>query len=154
MIVLRPITKDNWEEAAKLQVGEEQVDFIMPNVWSIAESKFYDTLQPAAIYHGGVMVGFLMVGLDPQDNQFWLYRFMIDHRYQGQGYGRAALQHLIALLQRTPGCTGLNVGYDSNNLAAERLYLGAGFTNTGTAPWGELTARLAWPTPPRPGCRA
>jgi diamine N-acetyltransferase len=141
-IVLRPITKDNWEEAAGLRVREDQSDFVAPNVWSIAESKFYPALQLMAIVDDDTAVGFLMYGIDPQDGQYWLYRFMIDQRYQGRGLGRVALARLIDLLRRTPGCTALNVGYDPANAVAERLYLSAGFEKTGLAPWGELTARL------------
>jgi diamine N-acetyltransferase len=141
-IVLRPITKDNWEEAAGLRVRDDQSDFVAPNVWSIAESKFYDALQPMAIYDGETMVGFLMYGLDPQDGQYWLYRFMIDQRYQGRGLGQAALNRFVDLLKRTPGCTEVNVGYEPANSPAERLYLSVGFQKTGVAPWGELTARL------------
>jgi diamine N-acetyltransferase len=143
-IVLRPITRDNWEETAGLNVREDQSDFVAPNAWSIAESKFYPALQPTAIYDDETIVGFLMYGIDPQDRQFWLYRFMIDHQYQGRGLGRAALARLIDLLRRTPGCAGLNVGYDPANVVAEQLYLSAGFVETGTASWGELTARLTF----------
>lgn len=141
-IVLRAITKDNWETAAGLNVRDDQADFVTPNVWSIAESKFYAPLQPTAIYDGGTMVGFLMFGRDPQDGQFWLYRFMIDTRYQRRGYGRAALQRLIDLLRRTPNSPELNVGYNANNSAAEALYLSVGFKKSGVAPWGELTAKF------------
>jgi diamine N-acetyltransferase len=143
-IVLRPITKDNWEDAARLRVREDQTDFVAPNVWSIAESKFYPALEPMAIYDDETIVGFLMHGVDPQDRQHWLYRFMIDQRYQGRGLGHAALARLIELLRRTPGCTGVNVGYDPANVVAERLYLSAGFEQTGLASWGELTARLTF----------
>src|SRR6266508_5907444 len=104
-IVLRPVTRENWEEAAGLQVREDQTDFITPNVWSIAASKFYDALQPMAIYDNVTMAGFLMFGRDANDGKFWLYRFMIDRRFQGRGYGRAALSRLIDLLRHTPGCT-------------------------------------------------
>lgn len=142
IIVLRPITKDNWEEAAGMAVRADQTDFIAPNVWSIAESKFYPELQPIAIYDDETMVGFLMYGVDPRDRQYWLYRFMVDHRYQGRGLGRAALARFVDLLRRTPGCTAINVGYDPANAVAERLYLSAGFEKTGVAPWGEMTARL------------
>ena len=140
-IVLRPVGSDNWEEAAGLKVRDDQSDFVAPNVWSIAESKFYDALRPMAIYDDETMVGFLMYGLDPQDGQYWLYRFMIDQRFQGRGLGRAALNRFIDLLKRTPGCTGVNVGYDPANAPAERLYLSAGFQKTGVAAWGEHTAR-------------
>ena len=50
----------------------------MSNVWAIAESKFYDALKPTGIYDGGTMVGFLAYGRNPHDDQYWLYRFMID----------------------------------------------------------------------------
>ncbi|MEA2513624.1 MAG: diamine N-acetyltransferase [Thermomicrobiales bacterium] len=143
-VVLRPITKDNWEAAAGLRVREDQADFVAPNAWSIAESKFYDALQPMAIYDDETMIGFLMYGLDPEDGQYWLYRLMIDQRYQRRGLGRAALARLIDLLRRTPGCGGVNVGYDPANTGAEQLYLSLGFVKTGLAPWGELTARLTF----------
>src|SRR5262245_7417413 len=118
-VVLRPITKDNWEEAADLMVREDQTDYVAANVWSIAESKFFEALQPMGIYDDETMVGFLMYGRDPQDRQYWLYRFMIDQRYQHRGFGRAALTRLIDLLQRIPGCTEVNVGYDPANSQAE-----------------------------------
>jgi len=142
MIVLRPITRDNWEDAAGLSVHDDQVDFVMPNAWSIAESQFDEELKPTGIYDGGKMVGFLCYGINPRDGHFWLYRLMIDAELQQKGYGRAALNRLIDLLRRTTNATELNVGYDPRNEVAERLYLSLGFAKTGVAPWGELTARL------------
>jgi diamine N-acetyltransferase len=143
-VVLRPLTSRNWEDAAQLTVRDDQKRFVAANVWSIAESKFHSALEPMAIYDGGTMVGFLMYGLDPQDKQHWLYRLMIDQRYQGKGYGRAALERLIAIMRRVTGCTGLNVGYEPDNVAAERLYFSLGFQPTGMADWGEKTARLSF----------
>jgi diamine N-acetyltransferase len=142
MIVLRAITKDNWEDAARLSVRNDQIDFVMPNAWAIAEAKFYDALKPTAIYDGGTMVGFLAYGRNPHDDKCWLFRFMIDANHQRKGYGRAALLRLFDLLRKTTDCTELNVGYDPNNTVAERLYLSVGFEKTGVAPWGELTARV------------
>jgi diamine N-acetyltransferase len=143
-IRLVPINASNWEDAARLQVREDQADFIVPNVWSIAESQFYPALQPTGIYDGFRMVGFLMYGLDPQDHRYWLYRFMIGRDDQGKGYGTAALNALITRLRQVPDCFELNVGYHHDNLAAERLYLRLGFQRMGAAPWGELMARLTW----------
>src|SRR5687767_552015 len=125
-IVIRPITKDNWETAANLQVREDQTEFVMPNVWSIAETQFHPWTQPYGVYHEGVMVGFLVYGKDPADGRYWLYRFMIDRRHQGKGYGKAALQTLIEHLRALPDCTAITVGYQPENVVAERLYLGAG----------------------------
>lgn len=141
-IFLRPITKANWESAAKLEVREDQRDFVVPNVWSIAESQFHPWTRPMAIYDGETMVGFLVFGRDPADGEYWLYRFMIDRRQQGKGFGRAALDALIAHLRTLADCRSLTVGYQPDNIAAERLYLSAGFVKGEPAPWGESTAHV------------
>lgn len=141
MIELKPISRANWQEAARLEVAADQQDFIEANVWSIAESRFYEQLTAMAIYDGRTMVGFLMWGYSPDDRRPWLFRFMIDHRHQGQGHGTAALRLLVKQL-RKEGLPELNVGYHRDNTAAEHLYVKAGFQKRGLAPWGEMTARI------------
>jgi diamine N-acetyltransferase len=42
MLTLKPITKDNWEEAIELKVKEEQKLFMASNLYSIAEVQFLD----------------------------------------------------------------------------------------------------------------
>ncbi len=141
MIVLLPITMQNWESAASLEVDDHQRDFIRSNAWSIAESLYHPELKPMGIYRGGTMVGFLMYGSAQQDGRAWLFRIMIDRKYQGQGLGKEALQRVIRRM-RDEGYTELNIGWDPANEVAERLYLHHGFEPTGMAEWGEKTARL------------
>lgn len=141
-ITLRPVTKENWENAAKLEVREDQQGFVAPNVWSIAETQFHHWTRPMAIYNGGTMVGFLVYGRDPDDGEYWLYRYMIDRRHQGKGFGKQGLTALIVHLRTLPDCRGITVGYQPENLAAERLYLSAGFVKGPPTHWGESTARL------------
>jgi diamine N-acetyltransferase len=141
VIVLLPITVQNWETAAALEVDDHQKNFIRSNAWSIAESRYHPELNPMGIYRGGTMVGFLMYGSAEQDGSAWLFRFMIDRKYQGQGLGKEALQRVIRRM-RDDGYTEINVGWDPANTVAERLYLNHGFEPTGVAAWGEKTARL------------
>jgi len=141
MIVLIPITIQNWETAASLELEPHQRDFIRSNAWSIAESLYHPELKPFGIYRGGTMVGFLMYGTAWQDGTVWLFRLMIDRTYQGQGLGKEALERVIRRM-RDEGYTDVNIGWDPENDVAERLYLNAGFEPTGMAPWGEKTARL------------
>jgi len=140
-VTLRPLSVSSWEEAARLVVRSDQAEFIESNLWSIAELQFYPSLRGITIHAGHAMVGFLVWGLSPDDNRPWLYRFMIDHRFQGQGYGRAALQRFLALA-KSEGASEMNVGYHHDNAVAERLYVSAGFIPQGLAPWGELMAKL------------
>lgn len=141
-ISLRPITKDNWEEAANLETLPEQAGFLTPNVYSIAESKFHDDLTTFAIYAGETMVGFAMYGRDPDDGRYWIMRFMIDRKFQRRGYGRAALQALITHMRTLPDITAINIGYEEANTVAAALYRSFGFIESGIAPWGEQTAIL------------
>ena len=140
-VELRPLTAENWEEAARLEVQLSQADFIESNLWSIAELQFYPSLSGWVIYHRRTMVGFLVWGLSPDDNRPWLYRFMIDRRHQQQGYGRAALLQLLTTLRRQ-GVPELNVGYHRDNTIAASLYASVGFVPQGLAPWGELMSRI------------
>ena len=139
---LSPITKDNWEQAALLEVADEQVDFVDPNVMAIAAMQFYPWIQPRAIYDGATMVGFLTYGQDPDDGQWWLYRFMIDRRFQGAGRGREALKRLLHEVAAIGGVPDLKVAYHPDNAAAAHLYTTSGVVESGPAPWGETTATL------------
>lgn len=39
------------------------------------------------------MIGFVALAYEPgSEENYWLCHYCIDHRYQGQGYGRKALQ--------------------------------------------------------------
>jgi RimJ/RimL family protein N-acetyltransferase len=141
-VELIPITKANWENAAKLEVREDQRDFVAANVWTIAESRFYPAVQMRGIMANGEMVGFLAYGKDADDGDVWLYRFMIDQRHQGKGFGRAGLLAAIEEWKANPDIPHVTLGYEPTNLPAERLYLSVGFVKGEMAPWGERTAKL------------
>ncbi|BFH15095.1 GNAT family N-acetyltransferase [Paenibacillus melissococcoides] len=141
-IHLQPITAGNWKECIALEVAPEQEGFIASNLYSIAEARFLDGFQCKGIYLDKCMIGFAMYGIDPDDGKYWIYRFMVDASYQGQGYGKRALQLLLdeigAQPDRTEHCL---LGYNPKNEAARRLYASAGFVETGIAPWGEMMAK-------------
>ncbi len=137
-----PLDADNWEEAAKLTLREDQVEFIASNLASIAESRFHPELQPCAIYSGETMVGFTMYARNPNDDQYWIYRFMIDQRYQRRGLGLRAMPVLIERIGNLPNVPEINISYDDHNEPARQLYRRAGFVEGDIAPWGERTAKL------------
>ena len=137
---LAPITKVNWERAAELNVREDQAQFVASNLYIIAETRWYPWTQLRGVYDGGEMVGFLAFGRDPDDDELWLYRYMIDRSAQGRGYGRAGLLALIEELRHDPANERITVGYKPDNAPAEALYLSVGFEPAAPAPWGESTA--------------
>jgi diamine N-acetyltransferase len=139
-VTLKQITKENWEECIDLTVGVEQKKFIASNLYSIAQVQFLTNFEAFAIYHNDTMVGFTLFGLDEDDHNYWIYRIMVDEKYQGNGYGSAALDQIIRYLSEKPDCDLIYLGYHPENYGAERLYFSAGFKNAGMAPWGEKLA--------------
>ena len=151
-ITLRAVTGENWREALTLTVRPEQQRFVAEYapITAIALAKAYirpgsAVWMPYAIYAGSMMVGFLALACEPEtDDQYWLFHFFIDQRYQGRGYGRAALQRSIALVKpEYPQCRALQLVVHPENTAAQGLYTAAGFQLTGAERWGEPVYRLS-----------
>ncbi len=56
-ITIRDLTGNTWLKAGRLQVDESQVNFVAPNMESIAWSKYETDLTPAGIYADDEVVG-------------------------------------------------------------------------------------------------
>ncbi|NLX08805.1 MAG: GNAT family N-acetyltransferase [Chloroflexi bacterium] len=143
-IRLQEVNKDNWQACTKLEPREDQRNFVAPNVYSLAEARFYPELVPLAVYDDKALVGFLMWGTDPDEppGHYWIARMMIDWRQQGKGYGRAAMEAILADLKARPDCVVILLSYHPHNQAAERLYASLGFEKTGEIIGGEVVVRL------------
>jgi len=142
MITLREITPANWRECINLAVKESQKTFVAPNVFSLAQAKIYPSYTPLAIYHDDEMVGFTLYGIDPDDNQMGISRLMIDQRYQGKGYGRAAMTQLLGIIRQDASLHAVYLSFEPENKNAEALYLSLGFKHTGEVEGGELVMKL------------
>ncbi|MFV8521183.1 GNAT family N-acetyltransferase [Bacillus sp. SBS7] len=142
-LYLRPIDKSNWKEATKLSVKEEQQTFIASNLYSIAEVQFLDNFYAKGIYLDEKMIGFTMFGIDPDDNNYWIYRLMIDKRFQGKGIGKQAIYLVIDEIKRNnhTNISLIMIGYAPENLTAKFVYKKAGFIETDLSPWGEQLAK-------------
>src|SRR5688572_28049356 len=112
-VTLRPLTAENWRECSELEVAKDQNEFVAPNLYSIAESHCEPTCVTMAIYADEVIVGFLMY--DAPEN--YLVRFMVDARYQGNGYGRAALALLLEQFEREGTHPTSSLSYIPGNAA-------------------------------------
>ena len=154
-IAIRAVTSANWRETLGLSVRPEQQRFISEYspIAALALAKAYIRpggmiWMPYAIYAGDTMVGFFTLAHEPDTtDQCWLFHFFIDQRYQGRGYGKAAMQSLIELVGREyPQCQMLLLTVHPENLAAQHIYAAAGFQQTGEERWGEPVYQLALPT--------
>jgi RimJ/RimL family protein N-acetyltransferase len=141
-VALVELTKDNWQEVARLEVLPHQKDFVANNLWTIAESQFYPWTSRRVILAHGQIVGFAVYGTMPDDDQLWLHRFMVAGTEQGAGVGRAALRLLIEEWKQIPELRIVKLSYEPDNEVAERLYVSEGFVPGEMADWGERIATL------------
>ena len=146
-IHLERVTYLNWHDIEKLRVTGEQECFLPSNMESLAyagivrEAGFH--VFTFGIYMGEKPIGFAMIGYDipydPDDDlndvyrftrsSYFIWRFMIDKRYQGRGYGREAFKLILDFIKTAP-CRKSEYAwlcYDSENTVARKLYASFGF---------------------------
>ncbi len=130
VITIREITEENWLDAIRLRVKEDQGKFVASNAASIAQSKFHPFIECYGIYSDDEMVGFSAVGQNPADKTVWIVRHMVDAAHQGQGYGKAGLKKIIEHLRGKFSCSEIFLDVAPANKIATELYKGAGFRIT------------------------
>lgn len=128
-ITLRKITQDNWRECIALKVSDEQKKFVASNENTLALTYVHPEVNPLAIYLDEKIIGLITHALDPDENIYYINRFMIDENYQGKGYGRAALKMMIEKL-KNDGVKVLDIIHNPNNHSAIKLYASLGFELT------------------------
>lgn len=136
-INFRDINQENWQECADLSLTKIQDKFIAPNTYSLVQAGFNKSRIVKAIYNDDVMIGFIMYSLDENDNSSTIHRFMVDKRFQGNGYGKAALRHTIDLLEGTLDCKEIWISEAPENCVAKKLYASLGFEFTGEIEYDE-----------------
>lgn len=131
MVTLQAITPENFWEVVELAVTAQQDGLVASNAVSIGQAYVQPELEPLAIYSGDKPVGFLMYCIDRDDGEYWLYRLMIDRRYQGRGYAKDALLQAIRRMQQDKTRHKILLGVERRGEAAVGLYHACGFRFTG-----------------------
>ena len=141
------ITWDNLDAIINLHVTKEQRDFVASNKDSFVHAFIRMTAEgkqvfPFGIYKGKKPVGFIMITYDVGEddgeepsaewflrNSYFIWRFMIDKRYQGNGYGREAMQLALEFIRTFPSGEAKYcwLSYEPTNERARKLYLSFGF---------------------------
>lgn len=131
-ISLREVTAENWYDCCQLSMAEEQERFVEPNSVSIAHSKYEPSLRLRAIYLRQDLVGFLMYNTEPEElDGHWIYRLVIDKRYQRRGIAKHAMRLIIDEMATDLDCKMIVAGYNPDNTAAGALYASLGFEDRG-----------------------
>ena len=80
------------------------------------------------MFYKDIPVGFVM--LEIEDDEYYLSRFMIDHRFQGKGFGKRALE-LVLEFVRSNGATEMTLSYEPGKGNPSGFYSKLGFIETG-----------------------
>lgn len=129
-----PITSANRKQAEALDVLPEQNGYIESVKQCLTEADSRKSWRPVGIYDGGTLVGFAMYGFFWEYlplGRVWLDRLLIDQKYQGRGYGKAAVLALLERIRQEYKHKKIYLSVYAENTAAIHLYKALGFQFNG-----------------------
>jgi len=130
-VTLREVTKDNVNSICNLEVKETQRDFVASNAVSLAQMHFEPKAWARAVYAGDTPVGFVMLRDDPEEQKYYVWRYMIAGEYQGFGFGYRAMEQVIEYVRSRPGAAELTLSYVPGEGSPREFYMRLGFEDTG-----------------------
>ena len=101
----------------------------MPRMWSVHDSN--------------QLVGFAMISdnIEHLDEDlvgpYYLWRLLIDERFQARGYGTATIDAIVEYLRTRPRADVLFTSCAAGEGSPQGFYLRYGFVSTGEVKWGE-----------------
>ena len=134
MLHLAQIDENNFFAARALTLREDQRRFLDSPLGILARGYAYreQRARVLAVAAEDTVTGLLLVkDMDEEPACYDLQQFMIDSRFQGRGYGRAALGLLLDDLRRERKYDLVEVCVHRDNDAALALFAAAGFLDTG-----------------------
>ncbi len=141
-VSLREVTRDNLREVLSLKVAPDQEKFVANNAVSIAQAHFYpETAWFRAIYADETPVGFMMLSDDASKPEYFLWRLMLDARYQKFGFAARAMHLLFDYVRTRPNAREIFTSCVPGEGSPHGFYEKLGFADTGDLDDGEIVMR-------------
>ena len=112
---------------ARLQVDELQAAFIPSPAECVAELQQWPQTRGVALLSSDGVVGLSTFGIEAASNEWKIFRFLVDKRYQGRGYGTAGLDAVLRKIATLAPRADVRLCYHPANDVARRLYRKFGF---------------------------
>jgi len=149
-VTLKRITRRNLGAILRLKVKPKQEFLVATNAKSIAQAHFYREAWYRAIYLGDTPIGFVLLvdrtlkykRIKQKNPTLYLWRLMIDGKYQGNGYGRDAVELVIDHLKTRPNAKEITLHHEQTEGNAGEFYEKLGFKLTGKVEHNELERKL------------
>lgn len=142
---LKKVDENNFIECFNLKLGSGQEKYVSHPIRSLAQAYvYYNQCTPFAIYHKDIIAGYVMVIYDYDEETYNIWHMMIDEKYQGNGYGTAAVGLCIDYIKSKPfGESNIIVlTCNIDNTTACRIYEKFGFKDTGERDDEEMIMKL------------
>ncbi len=138
---VRPVDRSNAEAVMKLQVAAGQRAFVSPVERSLAQVAYEPCGRALAMFDGDVPVGMMLlydVRHDEEEpaNQLYVWRLLVDARFQKRGYGRLAMAWVLDEARRE-GYAEVGLSHVDKPGHAGAFYEKLGFAYTGEVDEGE-----------------
>jgi len=148
---LQEITDANRPEVERVRVTPEQEDYVDSVAASLVEAAATPAACPwyRAVYTGDVPVGFVMISDGIPDGHpeflgpYYLWRLLIDARWQRRGLGAATLDLVVDYLRTRPQARTLLTSVVPGPASPLPFYWRYGFAPTGTVFGGEEVLAFA-----------
>jgi diamine N-acetyltransferase len=150
-VTLREVTNRNRAAVEALAVTSEQSHYVADVAESLAEAAQHPDAMPwyRAVYAGHEPVGFVMIsdGITVENpdylGPFYLWRLIVDQRFQGHGYGAGALDLVVAHVRTRPDARVLLTSHVVGPASPRGFYLRYGFRATDRIHDGEPVLEYA-----------
>jgi diamine N-acetyltransferase len=145
-IALRPATDEEGAALEALRVAPEQLDFVGSVAGALREAEEEPDGRAIqfGLYDDDTLVGFVMLSDEvgnPSYVAHYLWKLLIDERFQRRGYGTAAID-LVAEYFRSRGVHTMWTSASEGDGSPIPFYEGYGFVRQGKTSWGEVMLRL------------
>jgi diamine N-acetyltransferase len=156
MISLRPLGDSNREAAEALRVSPSQERFVSGVAESLQQAAEHPDAHPLywVVHDEDTPVGFVMIADEvgsPDYISHYLWKLLIDERYQRQGFGTATLDLIVDYFRARPGVEALTTSAVPGDGTPIAFYERYGFERTGELVDGEVVLRLRLEPAPGPG---
>ena len=134
MIRLELVNKDNFHQVLDLEVAPKDQRRVASVEYSLAQAWLYrdsEDLFPYAVKSGQLTVGFLLLSYQPMENSYYIWRLLIDQKYQNQSFGKEVIRQVLQRARDDQQCHKVTVNYVIGNHKTRYILEKFGFQPVG-----------------------
>ena len=137
--MIRLVDIDNETGDTDLEVAEYQQNFVCDSLTMLARAWLHRKKRPRVfnVYDGDTAVGMGMYLDDPEKDAYDFCQLFIDKRYQGKGYGKAAVSLVLEAMKAEGKYQKVSMCYVEGNEVSRKLFEQFGFVEV-SHPWDEI----------------